>query len=80
MNPILESKLGDKVNDLIAARGHNTSARAWVESVGFTYLSANAKISIVKSVNFAHQILEHLMGRLCSRCLQTSTTSKLPTI
>lgn len=41
LNSILEGHWGEKTNDLIAATGHNGSVKAWAESVGFRYLSAD---------------------------------------
>lgn len=43
LNLTNEDKLGDAMNSLVAAEGHNGSAKAWVESMGFEYLSASSK-------------------------------------
>lgn len=45
LNPVLEEKWGEDTDDLIAAKGHNGSVKAWAESMGFAYLSANTKES-----------------------------------
>lgn len=41
LNKRIELPFGDKLDTFIAASGHNGSAKAWAESMGFEYLSAN---------------------------------------
>ena len=43
LNDEVEQQLGEATNEFIAASGHNGSIKAWVESRGFQYLSANSK-------------------------------------
>jgi 2-succinyl-5-enolpyruvyl-6-hydroxy-3-cyclohexene-1-carboxylate synthase len=43
VNPKLELLGGDSINNFVAAKGHNGSAKAWAESMGFKYLSATTK-------------------------------------
>lgn len=42
LNPVLEEPLGDKIDKLIAAAGHNKNGvKGWVESCGMHYMSAS---------------------------------------
>ncbi|MBP5698244.1 MAG: 2-succinyl-5-enolpyruvyl-6-hydroxy-3-cyclohexene-1-carboxylate synthase, partial [Alphaproteobacteria bacterium] len=42
LNPVLENNLGDKIDKLIAAAGHNKNGvKGWVTSCGFHYMSAS---------------------------------------
>lgn len=44
LNPRLEDVIGEDIDYLIAAQGHNKgSARGWVEACGFHYLAADSK-------------------------------------
>ena len=43
LNNILEEQWGSDTDSLIAAHGHNGSARAWAESQGFAYICADTK-------------------------------------
>jgi 2-succinyl-5-enolpyruvyl-6-hydroxy-3-cyclohexene-1-carboxylate synthase len=43
VSPCLEDRLGDKLDEYIAAAGHFASAQAWVESIGFIYKAARTK-------------------------------------
>lgn len=43
LNLTNEDRLGDSLDDLVAAKGHNGSAMAWAKSMGFEYVSARSK-------------------------------------
>ena len=43
LNPRLEAQLGDKTGNLISARGHFGSVKAWAVSMGFEYITADCK-------------------------------------
>ncbi len=43
LNLTFETFIQEGVDSLVAAKGHNGSAKAWAESMGFEYLTANTK-------------------------------------
>jgi len=43
VNPDLEERFSDALDSLVSAHGHFGDAKAWAESMGFTYISARNK-------------------------------------
>lgn len=50
LNNRLEKQWGSDTDEYIAARGHNGSAKGWVQSLGFKYLQANTKEEFDKQI------------------------------
>jgi 2-succinyl-5-enolpyruvyl-6-hydroxy-3-cyclohexene-1-carboxylate synthase len=51
LNPTLTAPLGDKVDSLIAAGGHNRGgAKSWAEACGFAYMSADTKEKFLEQI------------------------------
>ena len=50
LNAGLEAKWGAETDNLISAKGHNGSPRAWAESTGFEYISADSKESFDEQI------------------------------
>ena len=61
VNTWLTRELGkDGIEPFIAARGHNGSAREWVQSCGFHYMSASSKEEFLEKLDeFCHPDLKH---------------------
>lgn len=60
LNKRLESQWGSDTDELIAAQGHFGSARGWVESMGFLYMSASDRQSFDAIISeFCHPDLNH---------------------
>jgi 2-succinyl-5-enolpyruvyl-6-hydroxy-3-cyclohexene-1-carboxylate synthase len=51
INPFIDVPFGDKLDEYTAAGGHNTSAKAWAESMGFHYMNANAKEEFLTQID-----------------------------
>lgn len=52
LNHEMEKSMGSKINNLIAAAGHNKGgAKGWAESCGFKYLSADTKDNFSSQIN-----------------------------
>lgn len=52
VNPYMEDFLHDKINNLIAAAGHNKGgAKGWAESCGFKYMQANNKEEFLNQID-----------------------------
>lgn len=60
LNKRLESQWGSDTDELIAAKGHFGSAKGWVESMGFKYMTANDKKTFDEQIEeFCHPNIDH---------------------
>jgi len=51
VNPGIEKPFGNELDEFIAAAGHYGSAKAWAQSMGFEYLTANNKDKFLKEID-----------------------------
>lgn len=60
LNSKLENQWGSDSDSYISAAGHNGSAKAWAESRGFKYLTANTKEELDAQIkDFCHKDVDH---------------------
>ena len=60
LNKKLEGQWADDTDEYIAAEGHNGSAKAWAESQGFVYMTANTKEEFNRQIDeFCDEDVEH---------------------
>lgn len=60
LNSKLENQWGSDTDSFISAAGHNGSARAWAESMGFKYLTASTKEELDAQIEeFCHKDVNH---------------------
>jgi 2-succinyl-5-enolpyruvyl-6-hydroxy-3-cyclohexene-1-carboxylate synthase len=51
LNPVINEPFGNEIDEFVAASGHNGSVKAWAQSMGFDYLTADNKDEFLAQID-----------------------------